>query len=250
MRSGNVLGFYYYLLSTRYKLDPLFFYNITVPLLEQLRSKSHQSEYLGALPINCVVQAFHGYLAALGSYMRNTENASLSFVEFQAGAMATMDLKPRETVMCAYTAIHCQELFVVQQFSRSDGKSVSAPTVPTISYPPQFCKRPLPQSGPPPFRQRTSLISAVPRAQPGRPAPIVARLPHLGGNNPVPHADPPPPVGPLSISMSRTLCQRSTESAIPSDARLRIVLVAVSGFPRSVNLPQWTRQSCFSLCRV
>ena len=129
-------------------------------------------------------------LAALGSYMRNTANASLSFAEFQAGAMATMDLKPRETVMGAYTATHCQELFVVQQFSRFDGKSVSAPTVPALLYPPQSRKHPFPQSGPPPFRQRTSLVSAARRAQPGRPAPIVARIPHLGGNNPVPHAGP------------------------------------------------------------
>jgi hypothetical protein len=41
--------------SPRHKLDPLFFYNITVPFLEQLRSTSQQSEYLGALLINCVV---------------------------------------------------------------------------------------------------------------------------------------------------------------------------------------------------
>ena len=116
--------------------------------------------------------------------------------------------------------------------------------------PPKSRKRPLPQSGPPPFRQRTSLVSAVPRAQPGRPAPIVARIPHLGGNNLVPRAGQSPPVGPLSISVSRFLCQRSTVSAIPSDARLQIVLVAMSRFQRSVNSPQWTRQSCFSLCRV
>ena len=137
--------------SPLYKLDPLFFYNITVPLLEQLRSTSHQRKYLSALPINnCVVQAFNGCLAALGLYMRNRANAPLPFAEFQAGAMmATIDLKPRETVMGAYTAIHCQELFVVQQFSRFDGKSMSAPTVPAISYPPQSRKRPLPQSGPP-----------------------------------------------------------------------------------------------------
>ena len=38
---------------------------------------------------------------------------------------------------------------MVQQFSRFDGKSMSAPTVPAISYPPQSRKRPLPQSGPP-----------------------------------------------------------------------------------------------------
>ena len=177
--------------SPLHKLDPLFFYNITVPLLEQLRSTTHQSEYLGALPINCVVQAFNGCLAALGSFMRNTANASLPFAEFQAGAMATLDLKPRETVMGAYTAIHCQDLFVVQQFNRFDGKSMSAPTVPAISYPPQSRKRPLPQSGPPPLRQRTSLVSAAPRANPGRPAPIVARVPYLGGNNPAPRAGPP-----------------------------------------------------------
>ena len=157
--------------------------------------------------------------------MRNTANASLPFAEFQAGAMATMELKPRETVMDLYTAIHYQELFVVQQFCRFDGKTVSAPTVPAISYPPQSRKRPLPQSGPPPFRQRVSLVSAVPRANPDRPAPIVARIPHLGGNNPVPRAGPPPLVGPFSISVYRTSCQRSTESVIPSDARLRIVLV-------------------------
>jgi hypothetical protein len=182
--------------SPLHKLDPLFFYNITVSLLEQLCSTSHQSEYLGALPINCVVQAFNEWLAALGSYMRNTANASLPFAEFQAGAMATMDLKPRETVMGAYTAIHCQELFVVQQFRRFDGKAVPAPTVPAISYPPQSRKRPLPQSGPPPFRQHTSLvISAAPRAQPGRPAPIVARIPYIGGNNPVPRVGPPPAGG-------------------------------------------------------
>jgi hypothetical protein len=177
--------------SPLHKLDPLFFYNITVPLLEQLRSTTHQSEYLGALPINCVVQAFNGCLAALGSFMRNTANASLPFAEFQAGAMATLDLKPRETVIGAYTAIHCQDLFVVQQFNRFDGKSMSAPTVPAISYPPQSRKRPLPQSGPPPLRQRTSLVSAAPRANPGRPAPIVARVPYLGGNNPAPRAGPP-----------------------------------------------------------
>ena len=53
-------------------------------------------------------------------------------------------------------------------------------------------KRSLPQSGPPPFRQRTSLVSAAPRANPGRPAPpIVARVPYLGGNNPAPRAGPP-----------------------------------------------------------
>ena len=40
------------------------------------------------------------------------------------------------------------------------------------------------------------------------------------------------------------------ESAILSGVRLRIALVAMSRFPRSVNLPQRTRQSCFSRCRV
>ena len=105
---------------------------------------------------------------------------------------ATMDLKPRETVMAAYTAVHCQELFVVQQFGRFDGKAMSAPTGPAITYPPQSRKRPLPQSGPPPVRQRTSLVGAAPRANPGRPAPIVARIPYLGGNNPAPRAGPPP----------------------------------------------------------
>ena len=40
--------------SSLHKLNPLFFYNITVPLLKQLRSTSHQSEYLGAFPINWV----------------------------------------------------------------------------------------------------------------------------------------------------------------------------------------------------
>ena len=42
-----------------------------------------------------------------------------------------MDLKPRKTVMGAYTAINCQELFVVQHFNLFDGKSVSAPIVPS-----------------------------------------------------------------------------------------------------------------------
>ena len=32
--------------SPLHKLDPLFFYNITVPLFKQLCSTSHQSEYL------------------------------------------------------------------------------------------------------------------------------------------------------------------------------------------------------------
>jgi hypothetical protein len=36
--------------SPLHKLDPLFFYNITVPLLEQLRSTTHQSEYLLGAP--------------------------------------------------------------------------------------------------------------------------------------------------------------------------------------------------------
>ena len=71
-----------YCLEIAPELDPLFFYNITVPLLEQLLSTSHKSEYLGALPINCVVQAFNGCLVALGSYMRNTANAALLLAEF------------------------------------------------------------------------------------------------------------------------------------------------------------------------
>ena len=49
-----------------------------------------------------------------------------SFAEYQAGAMATMDLKPSETVMGAYTTIHSQERFVVQQFSRFDEVYVSS----------------------------------------------------------------------------------------------------------------------------
>jgi hypothetical protein len=40
------------------------------------------------------------------------------------------------------------------------------------------------------------------------------------------------------------------ESAILSGVRLRIVLVVMSRFPLSVNLPQRTRQSYFNLCRV
>ena len=103
--------------------------------------------------------------------------------------------------MGAYTAIHCHELFKDQQFSRFDGKSVSAPTVPAISYPTQSRKRPLPQSGPPPLRQRVSLVSAAPRANQGRPAPIVARIPHLGGNNPVLRAGPPPAGGALRLGL-------------------------------------------------
>ena len=86
---------------------------------------------------------------------------------------------------------------MVQQFCRFYGKAMSAPTVPAISYPPQSRKRSLPQSGPPPFRQRTSLVSAAPRANSGCPARIVARIPYLGGNNPVPRAGPPPASGAL-----------------------------------------------------
>ena len=175
--------------------DPLFFYNIAVPMLEQLRSTAHQSEYLAAIPINCVVQAFNECLAALGLFMRTPSNAALPFAVFQAGAIATLDLKPKETVMGAHASIHCQELFVIPQFSRFDGKATTAPVALITSLPPQSRKRSLPQSGPPSFRQRTSMNGSVPRANPVRPAPPVARLPHLGGNNPAPRAGPQPAGG-------------------------------------------------------
>ena len=135
--------------SPLFKLDPMFFFNITVKILEQLRSTAHQSVYLGAIPINCVVQAFNGCLADFGAYMRDAGNTSLSFADFQAGAMATLDLKPKETVMGAHTSLHCQDLFVIPQFSRFDGKApTSAAAVPLPSFPAQSRKRPLPQTGP------------------------------------------------------------------------------------------------------
>ena len=64
-----------------YKQDLLFLHNITVKMLEQLRSTTHQSVYLGTVPVNCVFQAFNGCcLAALGAFMRDITNSSLSFV--------------------------------------------------------------------------------------------------------------------------------------------------------------------------
>jgi hypothetical protein len=66
--------------SPLYKQDLLFLHNITVKMLEQLRSTTHQSVYLGTVPVNCVFQAFNGCLAALGAFMRDITNSSLSFV--------------------------------------------------------------------------------------------------------------------------------------------------------------------------
>jgi hypothetical protein len=223
--------------SPLHKLDPLFFYNITVPLLEQLRSTSHQSENLGVLPINCVVQAFNGCLAALGSYMRNTANAFLSFVEFQAGAMVTMDLKPRKTVMGAYTAINCQELFVVQHFNLFDGKSVSAPIVPSaVSQ--------VPSASPISTAYFTGQCSS--ESPPGPPCPTCrtdppSRRPQSfatrGRWGPTVH---------LCLGLFCVKDRWSPLSPWMHDSEL----VAMSRFPRSVNSPQWTRRSCFSSCRV
>ena len=65
-----------------HRSDPLFIYNIAVPMLKQLCSMAHQSENLGPIPINCVVQVLNECLAALSGFMRTKTNASLPFAKF------------------------------------------------------------------------------------------------------------------------------------------------------------------------
>ena len=163
--------------SLLYKQEPLFFNNITVKMLEQLRSTTHQSEYLGTVPVNCVLQAFNGCLAALGAFMRDITNSSLSFVEFQSGAMATLDLKPKEIIMGAYMSIHCQELFVIPQFHRFDGKAPTAVFNAVSVHPAPSRKRPLFQPpGPPAVKlQRAYPSNSILRTNHGRSAPLAAR---------------------------------------------------------------------------
>jgi hypothetical protein len=94
--------------------------------------------------------------------------------------------------MGTYTAIHFQELFVVQQFSHFTASlcqllllfrlyrtlhSLASALFPSLV-------------GFPPFDS-----VAVPRAHPGRSAPLVTRTHHLGGNNPLLRTGPPPAGG-------------------------------------------------------
>ena len=185
--------------SPLYKQDPLFFNNIMVKPLEQLRSTTHQSSYLGAIPINCVVQAFNSCLADLGAFMRTPANASLPFLEFQAGAMATLDLRPKEIVMAAQTSLHCLELFVIPQFGRFDGKAPAAvANVPPLQSP-LSRKRGSSQAGLPALKlQRLSYSPATPNPRgitPGRYAPVMARAPPPTGNVHATRAGPPPAAG-------------------------------------------------------
>ena len=166
-------------------------------MLEQLRSTTQKSEYLGTVPVNCVVQAFNGCLAALGAFMRDITNSALSFAEFQSGAMATLDLKPKEIVMGAYTSIHCQELFVIPQFHRFDGKAPTAVSNAVSAHPAPSRKRPLFQpSGPPAVKlQRAYPSNPIPRTNHGRSAPFAARAPQSTGPNPPVRVVPPPALG-------------------------------------------------------
>ena len=163
-------------------------------MLEQLRSTTHQSEYLGTVPVNCVVQAFNSCLAALGAFMRDITNSSLSFVEFQSGAMATLDLKPIEIVMGAYSSIHCQELFVIPQFHRFDGKAPTTVLNAVSAHPAPSRKRPLFQpSGPPAVKlQRANPSNPIPRTIQDRSAPFAARASQPIGPNPPVRVGPPP----------------------------------------------------------
>ena len=82
-----------------------FFYKAFTGFSNQLRNTTRQNEYLVGIPINCVVQAFNAVLEDFGRYVRTKTNATIPFEEFEAGMAATLDIKPQQAVMGAYTDI-------------------------------------------------------------------------------------------------------------------------------------------------
>ena len=120
--------------------------------------------------------------------MCDITNSSLSFMEFQSGAIATLDLKPKEIVMGAYSSI---------QFHRFDSKAPTAVLNAVSAHPAPSRKRPLFQpSGPPAVKlQHAYPSNPIPRTIQDRSAPFAARASQPIGPNPPVRVGPPPALG-------------------------------------------------------
>ena len=165
--------------SPLHKLDPQVFYKAFTGLSNQLRNTSRHSEYLIGIPINCVVQAFNAVLEDFGKYVRIRTNAFIPFDEFVAGMAATLDIKPQQAVMGAYTAISAPDLFIQKQVATFDGTALPAFNSGLFPAPRQVVRPSTPafprisqqQQLPPRKQQRNGRHSSTvgPTAAPSRP---------------------------------------------------------------------------------